>query len=134
MPWLPSLLDSSEAPSEALSGLDAHLQDRSYLSGFQPSQREAELARRLSGRLEAATPGQELAHAARWARHLCSFSPAEVRLMPEGQGLSKEKGGGGGVDYQALVSPFWTLTPWSLLLLLFSFSSCMRITTTLSFP
>lgn len=67
-----------------VSKLNEHLAQRSYIEGYQPSQADVTSYGALSG----APSSDKFPHAARWYRHIGSFSPSERSAFPGSKGAA----------------------------------------------
>lgn len=65
-----------------VSKLNEYLEQRSYVEGYQPSQADASTYSALSGAPSAA----KFPHAARWYRHIGSYSQSERAAFPGQKG------------------------------------------------
>jgi elongation factor 1-beta len=92
---------------EGLRELNRHLQDRSYIEGYHPTQDDVEVHKAVG----TAPDAKKFAHVSRWFKHISSFSASEQAAFPAGApkpAPKEEKPAAGGdedVDFFAEETP-----------------------------
>ncbi|XP_059048653.1 elongation factor 1-beta' [Achroia grisella] len=66
--------------AQGLNDLNKYLVERSYLSGYTPSQADVQVFEQVGK-----APAASLPHALRWYRQISSYTPAERKAWPAGQ-------------------------------------------------